>query len=220
MIAITYFPSGKDAYTEGSDIWEALNKGRNVALDSKGFINVIWDKDTKEIYDILGNKTGGIHKESPDEDIVYAEGKDAFGEGGDEWEALNAGRQVTQDDHGWIIDVWDPITGKLYDILGNEIGTRADPFPSDNNIAILLEACKALNREIHLLRAISRSKYISSSQKLEMSGQIMALLRKRGEKLWLCGRLKRRKTLIDKKYLRKRTGAVPVETPRNVCTIK
>ncbi|MDI6733585.1 MAG: hypothetical protein QME51_06755 [Planctomycetota bacterium] len=57
--------------------------------------------------------------------IRYSPGSEGlFGEGSDAYEALKRGRQVTLDDRGYIVDVWDPATGKLYDVLGNEIGSR------------------------------------------------------------------------------------------------
>ncbi|MDI6733304.1 MAG: hypothetical protein QME51_05495 [Planctomycetota bacterium] len=57
--------------------------------------------------------------------IRYSPGSEGlFGEGSDAYEALKRGRQVTLDDRGSIVDVWDPTTKKLYDVLGNEIGSR------------------------------------------------------------------------------------------------
>ena len=34
-----------------------------------------------------------------------------FPEGGDAWQALNAGRWIRLDANGFIVDVWDPKTG-------------------------------------------------------------------------------------------------------------
>jgi len=54
----TYYPKDKDQFLEGTDIWEALNAGREVTLDERGFIRMIWDPITKKTYDVLGNETG------------------------------------------------------------------------------------------------------------------------------------------------------------------
>ena len=54
--------------------------------------------------------------------------KDQFVEGGDAWEALNKGRQVTLDKTGSIIDIWDPITKATYDQLGNKITDRENSY--------------------------------------------------------------------------------------------
>jgi len=58
----------------------------------------------------------------------YPSQKDLFVKGGDAWEALNAGWQVTLDKTGNIIDVWDPVTKKTYDVLGNEITDRETSY--------------------------------------------------------------------------------------------
>ena len=62
--------------------------------------------------------------------------KDQFAEDGDTWNALKAGRQVTIDKDGHIIDVWDPATKKTYDILGNELGARETPYPVTKDKAL------------------------------------------------------------------------------------
>lgn len=41
--------------------------------------------------------------------------KHMWGDGGDAWEALNAGMEITTDRNGFIIDVWDPETKEYYD---------------------------------------------------------------------------------------------------------
>lgn len=61
----------------------------------------------------------------------YPHEMDLFAEGGDAWVALNQGRHITLDRQGFIVEIWDPSTGKQYDELGHEIGDRNKP---KNNI--------------------------------------------------------------------------------------
>jgi hypothetical protein len=59
----------------------------------------------------------------------YPKDRDEFAKGGDAWLSLNAGYDVTMTERApFITDIWDSKTGKLYDLLGNEIGWRDRPF--------------------------------------------------------------------------------------------
>jgi hypothetical protein len=60
-----YTPKDKDKFIEGSDIWEALNAGRTVVFDQKGFIKSITDAEGNE-YDIYGN----ITKQAPEKPVT------------------------------------------------------------------------------------------------------------------------------------------------------
>jgi hypothetical protein len=207
----TYYPKQKNLFPEGGDAWSALNAGRQVAMNEGDMIVDVWDAKTKKTYDMLGNETGTravpyykVVSESNapfpglDTETFYPDQRDEFAEGGDAWLLLNDGLQVTLDRRGMIIDVFDPFTGKKYDALGTEIGTRTDPFPSVNAIDALWKRCKALSRQIALLRAAIRAlRGAISVQRTLMSTGLLALLRLRGQLLWQYGRLKRRKKLMD-----------------------
>jgi len=86
-----------------------------------------------------------------DETVTYLpEDKNLFGEGSDIWEALNAGREVTIDRNGFIVDIWDPVSKNTYDLLGNVIGTRDTAYsigvPFNRDTATEAELDAEINR--------------------------------------------------------------------------
>lgn len=209
-----YTPDQKGNFIEGTDIWNALNAGRNVTLDERGTIVEIRDPVTGKLYDNLGNETGktatsgypeGYTKEvkNPLRVTYKPADKDNFSEGSDAWEALNAGRDVTLDDRGTILDIFDPATGKQYDVLGNEIGTRTDPYPSDNNMGDIKAEARALEVQINALRRQLRTE--KGAARAATNAALMGLLRERGRALWLYGRLLGRKRRMDEAYNKRKT---------------
>lgn len=65
--------------------------------------------------------------------IKYSEGdKKHFREGSNMFEALRKGYQVTRDNYGFVVDVWDPVTKTIRDIgtllpVGNRESTYTMP---------------------------------------------------------------------------------------------
>lgn len=61
---------------------------------------------------------------------LYAD-RGHFPVGSDAWEALtrSPNMQIVIDPNGFIVDIWDAESKKLYDMHGNEIGTRSTPYP-------------------------------------------------------------------------------------------
>ncbi|GAG80839.1 unnamed protein product, partial [marine sediment metagenome] len=140
-----------------------------------------------------------------------SEDKDEFTEHGDIWEALNAGFQVTLDDRGMILDIWDPATGDTLNFYGFKIGTRSDPYPSDNNITNLKAQYEKLLKEIAELRREARQTRGAAKSKIHSS--IASKLREYGTILFQYGRLIRRRRRNNKNEERKRIkGPKPVET--------
>jgi len=95
--------------------------------------------------------------------------KDQFAEGGDAWEALDDGRQVTLNKDGMIIDIWDPVTKKTYDVMGHEIGSRDTPYAavpdpelkdmSDAELeAARLSVISEYNQETNMLSPINKAR--------------------------------------------------------------
>jgi len=60
----------------------------------------------------------------PDYLRYYPGQKSLFPEGGDAWEALNAGREIILDSKSMIVDIWDSVTKNVYDVFGNITGHR------------------------------------------------------------------------------------------------
>lgn len=209
-----YTPSQKGDFVEGSDIWNALNAGRNVTLNEKGIIVEIRDPATGKLYDNLGNETGKvvtsgypesyakevknplIHTDTPDDISMYDPEHWIVGH-------LQEGRHVTVNDKGDILDIWDPKTGKQYDADHNEIGTRTDPYPSDNNMEGLKGQIDLINAQIRALRAARAG--LRGAARYALSGQISALSAQRGHVLFQWGRLLGRRRRMDQAYDRKRT---------------
>ncbi len=211
-----YTPDQKDEFIEGSDIWNALNAGRNVTLDERGTIVEIRDPATGKLYDNLGNETGKIvtseYPESYEKEVknplreTYTlKDLGEFTEGGDMYHALTRSpdMKVTLDDEGWIIDIWDSKTGKLYDIHGGDQGTRTDPYPSDNNIAGLKSQIDEINAQIRALRAARAA--LPKGARAALTAQISALSAKRGHVLYQWGRLQHRRRRMNEAYNKKQT---------------
>jgi len=211
-----YTPEQKGEFIEGSDIWNALNAGRNVTLDERGTIVEIRDPATGKLYDNLGNETGktatsgypeGYEKEvkNPLRETYTLKDLGEFAEGGDMHNALTQSpdMQVTLDDKGFITDIWDSKTGKLYDIHGGDQGTRSDPYPSDNNIGDLVSAIAEINAQITALRAIRAA--LPKAARGALTAQIAALSAKRGHILYQWGRLQHRRRRMNEAYNKKQT---------------
>ena len=209
-----YTPEQKGEFIEGSDIWNALNAGRNVTLDERGTIVEIRDPATGKLYDNLGNETGKtatsgylesyakevknpmIHTDTPDDLDMYDPEHWITGH-------LREGRHVTVDNNGDILDIWDPETGIKYDADHNEIGTRSDPYPSDNNISSLVAAITQINAQIAALRAARA--VLPKAARGALTAQIADLSAQRGHILYKWGRLQQRRRRMNKAYDAKQT---------------
>lgn len=220
-VAKTFLPEDKGEFSEGSDSWQALNAGYQVTLDKNGTIIDIWDPETKTTKDILGNDIGtrdvshGEYREqqyrNPMGTTFFMGDIDKFPEGTDAWNALNAGYEVTVDERYNIIDIWHRESGRLFDVNGNEIGTRLDPYPSDVNIEDTRRQYKKLFAEIiELRRAASKER---GEDKIRLQSMITAKLRKFGSLVWLYGRLLGRKRRRDKRYENRRSKSVTPQLP-------
>ncbi|MBA7649950.1 hypothetical protein ES703_57749 [subsurface metagenome] len=190
------------------------NPDAQITFDSDWKWIETWSASAGEVYDIdgevlllrstaFGEHTVLSEVKNPLRATYRPADKDKFHVDSDAWLALNAGRDVTVDDRGVIIDIWDPATGKQYDILGNEIGTRTDPYPSDNNLGDIKAEARALEARINALRRQMRDE--KGAAKAATNAKIMALLRERGRALWLYGRLLGRKRRMDEAYNKRKT---------------
>ncbi len=211
-----YTPNQRDEFIKGSDIWNALDLGREVTLDERGTIVEIYDPTTGKLYDNPGNETGktvtseypeSYKKEvkNPLRETYTLKDLDEFAEGGDMYHALTISpdMKVTLDDDGWIIDIWDSKTGKKYNILGFEIGTRIDPYPSDNNIGDVASAIAKINAQMTALRALRA--VLPKAARGALTAQIALLSAKRGHLLYRMGRLQNRRRRMNEAYNKKQT---------------
>lgn len=185
-----------------------------ITFDSNGKIIEIYSPSEKWVYDIDGNKISEravpfaehsikaekknplIHTDTPDDLIMYDP---------EHWIAghLREGRHVTIDDKGNVLDIWDPKTGIQYDADHNEIGTRTDPYPSDNNISGLKTQIDLMNDQIRALRA--QRSALPKAARAALTAQIALLSAQRGHVLWRWGRLIGRRRRMNQAYDRKRT---------------
>ena len=143
-----WYPRQKDTFTKGGDAWKALNAGRQVTVDGRGFIMEVWDPRTKKLYDRYGDEIGTkdeASKEAAGRSVRVTSGtiytpdnRDEFIKGSDTWNALDAGRNVVLDSRGRIIEIRNPVTGELYDVLG--VGETPFPESYDKETKTLLTA--------------------------------------------------------------------------------
>ena len=121
---------GNDEWGMG-EIGEGYEDWRRDFFDEKLGKGVPEDpgNDTQRwVYKLWYDELIKVNSEPEYPKTYYPSDKDQFGEGSDAWETLNAGRQITVDKTGSIIDVWDPVTKKTYDVLGNEITDRETSY--------------------------------------------------------------------------------------------
>lgn len=209
-----YTPDQKGEFIEGSDIWNALNAGRNVTLDERGTIVEIRDPVTGKLYDNLGNETGKTvtseypekHKKEVKNPMIYtnkANDKDMYDP--EHWVRgfLEEGYHVTINDKGDVLDIWNPVTGELVNDNMETIGTRSDPYPSDNNISGLMDEVMVINTAITAARAARSA--LRGAARRALTDLISKLSAKRGHVLWRYGRLIGRRRRMNQAYDRKRT---------------
>jgi hypothetical protein len=121
---------GNDEWGMG-EIGEGYEDWRRDFFDEKLGKGVPEDpgNDTQRwVYKLWYDELIKVNSEPEYPKTYYPSDMGQFVEGGDAWEALNLGRQVTLDKTGNIIDVWDPVTKKTYDVLGNEITDRETSY--------------------------------------------------------------------------------------------
>lgn len=211
-----YVPEQKGLFPEGSDIWEALNAGRTVTLDERGVIVEIRDPATGKTYDLLGKETGLIlpsgyiesYKKSvknPRRATYKPKDMGIFEEGTDMWQALaiSPDMEVTLDDRGSMMDIWDSKTGTLYNRFGYVIGTRINPYPSDNNLGELKARSRVLTQGIN----VSKRTWYKERGRARVAAfkKLQALQRELRLKLYLYGKLQTRRRSMDEAYQRKIT---------------
>lgn len=131
---IKYYPMDIEDMTKGSRLYEALGAGNEVVVGPNGFIIDVWCPETKALFDNDGNGIGDRDEpfampESTEVRNIEArkylpEDIGEFPEGGDAWEALSRGYQVTLDGKGFIIDIWDPVTKTIRNVHGGDAGDR------------------------------------------------------------------------------------------------
>jgi len=209
----TFTPAAKGQFPEGSDAWEALNAGRNVTVDAKGNVVEVRDPVTGKLYDVSGNEIGVAAEVYPEsykkkvtsyKSVSYRpEDKGQFLEGSDAWEALNAGREVTIGSDGSILDIWDRESGDTYDVLGQVIGKRTDPYPSQSNIDLITNQITEINAQIAALRAARSA--LKGAARAALTARISALCSQRGALLWRKGRMMRRARLANESYQKRIT---------------
>jgi len=209
-----YLPEQASEFDEGGDMWTLLINGNQVTLSPRGRIIDVWDPATKKVLDIFGGEVGNRDTPYPeyttkevDNPLRYTNTlDDALMYDPEHWHMgfINQGYHVTVDSHGDTLDIWDPATGDIYDSDGNKIGTRTDPYPSDNNMSNLKAEVKELGDRITALRRQLRTErgYVKSAT----NTKILLLLRERGQKLWQWGRLLNRKRRMDVAYQKRVTS--------------
>lgn len=207
----TFKEADKERFAKDSKEYELLDRGLEITLDKFGTLIEIRDPETNKLLDFELNEIGelefldlpdGYTKQIKNPLRVTYKRDDVgqFERGSDARNALeiNDNMQITLDDKGYLIDIWDSVTGDLYDALGNKIGTRKDPYPSDNNIGNLHGEIEDINEEIRRLRAIRAA--LPKAARAAITAQIAALNAKRGHILWQWGRLMERKRRMDVAY--------------------
>lgn len=199
--------------------FEQLGNDAEITIDPKGNVIEVRDPKTNKLYKEEGGKlvefgtremTFPVYvakKEvrSPAFVTYVHRNHDEVQPGSDLWEALTRSpdMQVTLNSQGFIIDIWDSKTHIRFNIHGGILSMRADPFPSDTNIASIKAKYEALQREIHALRKAWRMQ--SGSTREVSSVKIKTMRREYGQLVWLYGRLVGRKRRRDRRYLRKKT---------------
>ncbi|MBA7542170.1 hypothetical protein ES705_34489 [subsurface metagenome] len=217
----TVLPAQRDEFAEGGDVWHALNVGFHVTLGGIGEVIDIWDPVTKTIRNLFGFEIGTrdegyieYRKKMVRNPMVYTNtSDDADMYDPEHWHMvfIQLGYQVTTDSLGNTIDIWDPATGKIYNADHQEIGTRSDPYPSDNNITNLKAQYEKLLKEIAGLRR--EAKQTRGAAKAKMHSSIASKLREYGTILFQYGRLIGRRRRSNKNEDRKRTkGPKPVKS--------
>lgn len=218
----TFKSADKDKFRKDSKEYELLNMGLDITLNKYGTLIEIRDPDTNKLLDFELNDIGNLEfVDLPDRytkmvknpmrmTYTHADLGD-WPEGGDMWEALarSPDMQVTLDDRGFIIDIWDSKTGKLYDMHGGDLGTRTDPYPSDNNIGLLYGEIQSINEQIRSLRA--QRSALRGAARYAFTALIATLSAKRGHLLWKWGRLKNRKRRMDEAYHKRKTKGTKVK---------
>ncbi len=94
---------------------------RQMQLIQKGLA----EEEQHEDYQGMSSHSNDSSQEQPyadqDQYEFSPEQIDDFPEGGDAWQALNAGYNIKLDPSGMMVDVVDPNTGQHYDNLGNQL---------------------------------------------------------------------------------------------------
>ncbi len=215
----TFKQEDKDRFRKDSKEYELLDMGLEITLDKHGTLIEIRDPVTKKLLDFELNDIGNLEYvglpdrytkvvKNPQRETYTLKDLDEFTEGGDMYHALTISpdMKVTLDDDGFIIDIWDSKTGKLYDIHGGDQGTRSDPYPSDNNIGNLASAIAQINAQMTALRALRA--VLPKAARGALTAQIAALSAKRGRLLFQWGRLQHRRRRMNEAYNKKQTKSI------------